>query len=79
MGWGKEEFEVFNKILSNVNNENNLTLTEIQYLRGLVYIDQLNNKYRDKGMAAKICQDTSMYEFTNKILNKLDKLEDGLN
>ncbi len=54
------------------------TLTEIQYLRSLIVSDKKENDYENQGMNAKIDQNTSMYEFTNKILEKLDEFEKGL-
>lgn len=54
------------------------SLTEIQYLRGLVATDMIENDYESQGMNAKIAQNTSMYEFTNRILAKLDEFEDEL-
>lgn len=49
--------------------------TEIQYLRGLVWSDRIKKDYKSHP-EAKIDRFTSMHEFTEKILDKLDQLED---
>ncbi|UGO50644.1 hypothetical protein PQE68_gp053 [Bacillus phage vB_BanS_Sophrita] len=50
-------------------------ITEIQYLRGLVMADKLINNY-DEDKNTKIAQNKSMHDFTNEVLEKLDKMED---
>lgn len=54
------------------------TLTEIQYLRGLIISDKMENDYEKQGMNAKIDQKNSMHDFTEKILKILDEFEEGL-
>lgn len=52
-----------------------LNLTEIQYLRGLVRADQIENDYKHNPKAI-IDRSTPMYAFTTKVLKKLDEMED---
>lgn len=59
-------------------NKSLLGITEIQYIRGLIVADKLENNYEQEGMNVKIDRQTSMHEFTNNLLSKLDKLEEQL-
>ncbi|MFO1442931.1 hypothetical protein KDN24_06835 [Bacillus sp. Bva_UNVM-123] len=52
-------------------------LTEIQYIRSLIMADKIVNEYELLGMKVKIDQQTSMHNFTDKILTVLDELEEG--
>jgi hypothetical protein len=49
-----------------------LSLTDIQYIRGLIYADKLTHNYEVEGSNAKIDQKTTMHEFTEQLLNKID-------
>lgn len=53
----------------------NLTVSEIQYLRGLIINDQIANQYQQEGRNALIDQKTTMWEFTNELLQKVNKLD----
>lgn len=50
-------------------------ITEIQYLRGLVMADKIENDYIANPKTV-IAQDKTMHDFTEEILSKFDKLED---
>jgi hypothetical protein len=54
-------------------------ISEIQYLKRLIVSDQLNNDYKKKGRKALIDPNTTMYEFTERLLKKLNELENSLN
>jgi hypothetical protein len=49
-----------------------LTLVEIQYLRGLIWNDKIKNDYI-ANPDARISQNKSMHNFTRELLEKLDK------
>lgn len=53
------------------------SITEIQYLRGLIMADKLENNYEKEGKNALIDRKTTMHEFTEKLLKTLDELENG--
>lgn len=57
-------------------NINKWCLTEIQYLRGLVMADQLENDYEHN--SSKIAQNKSMFDFTEGIQKKLDDAENAM-
>lgn len=50
-----------------------LNSTEIQYLMGLVWSDRIENDYIAHP-DAKIDRLTSMHDFTEKIIDKLEKM-----
>jgi hypothetical protein len=52
-----------------------LTLTEIQYLRSLILQDQICGDFLINPQI-KIDRQTSMYDFTEKIMKKLNDMED---
>jgi hypothetical protein len=52
-----------------------LSIVEIQYIRGLIHMDKIINEYDEKAMDVHIDQKTSMHQFTEELLSKLDLLE----
>lgn len=51
-----------------------LTISEIQYLRGLIMSDKIENDYIANTNIV-IAQNKTMHEFTEEILRKLDEIE----
>jgi hypothetical protein len=72
----KKDFDQLSKVVKEHINKKRLTIVEIQYLRGLITMDRIENKYEEEGRNALIDRNTTMDEFTKTILNKLDELED---
>lgn len=68
--------DLFESTRRNIFDDNVFSPVEIQYIRGLIMNDKITNDYIVEGMNAKIDQKMSMHEFTERLLEKLDRLED---